>query len=71
MSGTLYRSIFCPFRWRFDRLSGLEMDPETVANATKMIRLATRSFQPVAKLVTAVQNERLTSVKTQDVSDCD
>ena len=33
--------------------AGLEMATNTVANATKMVRLATKSFQAVAKLVTS------------------
>ena len=34
-------------------LAGLNMANDTVANATKMVRLATRSFQAVAKLATS------------------
>ena len=34
-------------------VAGLEMATDTVANETKVVRLATRSFQAVAKLATS------------------
>ena len=49
--------------------TGLEMATDTVANATKMVHLATRSFQAVAKLATS--SKLTTKLKTKDVSDCD
>ena len=39
--------------WREKEISGLEMATDTVANATKMIWMPTRSFQAVAKVVTS------------------
>ena len=48
-----YSTWYCIGTINWLGYAGLEMATNTVANMTKMVRMATRSFQAVAKLVTS------------------
>ena len=54
--------------WKSSTESGLEIATDTVANATKIVQLATKRFQAVTKLATSSNEQRIRFEPFRDCS---